>query len=501
MRGRGAALVLAAVVAAALGGCRAAIKDDRPAAGAPREAAVAADLSGLPPLGPPVERFELPAVEERVLPNGLTVLAVGGRALPLVTFSLALTGGMAFDPPGQGGVATLVAELLTKGTTRHSAEELAREIEFLGGEIEGGAGTDFTTVSGEFLSKDLARGLDLFAEVVLQPTFPEEEFRRGRDLALAGILAEREDPSAIVGRCFEAYLYGTHPYGRPGAGTEASLAALDRDDVATFYQRHYGPDGSVLVLVGDAPAATLLDAAERAFGGWRSRAGGQPMLPLPTRVTGRRILLVDKPDAKQAHIRIGNVAIARTDPEYVPALVTGTILGGGFGSRLLDELRVKRSLTYGAWSGFTAYRMPGDFQASTFTKVETTGEALRVALDVLQGFTASGPTGVELARAQSLRTGQYPRQFETAGQLASQLAGVHMYGLPRSDLEEYPGRVMAVTTADVARIAATYAAIDDAAIVVVGPAAIVEPQLAPFGTIDHATPATCDTPGAPSAIR
>jgi zinc protease len=274
-----------------------------------------------------------------------------------------------------------------------------------------------------------------------------------------------------------------------------------RDDVAEFYRRHYGPDGAVLAVVGDAPAAELVASAERAFAGWRGGAGRQMLLPLPTRVTGRRLLLVDKPDAQQAHIVVGNVGIARTDPDYVPALVTGTILGGGFGSRLLDELRVRRSLTYGAWSGFVPGRVPGEFQAGTFTKVETTGEALRVMLDVLGTFVAEGATAPELDRAQQLRTGQYPRQFETPGALAGQLAGIHAHGLPRSDLAEHPARVLAVTLEDVRRMAATYAATDDAAIVVVGPAATVAAQLAGIAPIDRTTPATCDLPGAPSAAR
>ncbi len=459
------------------------------------------DLLGLPPLGATAAAFTLPPVVERRLDNGLTLLIVEEHTLPLVVFSLVMPGGSAFDPPGQGGVATITADLLRKGTRSRSAEELAREIEFLGGSLAAGAGADFSNVSGEFLSKDLSRGFELFANVALHPTFPEDELRRARELMLAAIIRSREDPAAIAGRCFGAFLYGDHPYGRPASGTEASLATLDRDAVQSFYQRHYVPDGAVLVVIGDATVEQLSSAAEGAFGGWSSRAGSPPLLPLPVRVSGRRMLVVDKPDATQAHIRIGNVGIARTDPDYVPAGVTTTILGGGFGSRLVEELRVKRSLTYGAWSGFNVHRMPGDFRAGTFTKVETTGEALGVALDVLTGFANGGATVEELARAKSLRTGQHPRQLETQGALAASIASLFAYGLPRSDIEAYPGRVMGVTLEDVRRIAATYVPTEDAAIVIVGPADTIAAQLAEFGPIELTTPDQCAQPGGPSAVR
>jgi zinc protease len=499
-----AGLVLA-LVAAGLAACRPVVIGRAPAGSAPpgaaAGAAATADLTLLPPLGPPAQQFVIPAVIERTLPNGLSVLVAEVHTLPLVNFHLVVPGGAAFDPVDQVGVATLTATMMRKGTARRSAEDLAREIEFLGGDVSSLAGTDFASVSGEFLSKDLVRGFDLFADVVLHPSFPEDEFRRAQGLQLAGIIEAREDPGSVAGRCYEAYLYGDHPYGRPGSGTEASVRMLAREEVQAFYARHYGPAQSVLVLIGDAPAAELAAKAEEAFGGWRSHEGGQPLLPLPTRVSGRHILLVDKPDATQAHLRVGNIAIARTDPDYVPAVITSTILGGGFGSRLVDELRVKRSLTYGAWSSFMAYRMPGDFRVGTFTKVGTAGEALKVTLDVMRAFADGGATAEELARAQSLQTGQYPAQFETPGALAGQLGALQVYGLPRSEIETFPKKVTAVTAADVRRIAATYISTDDAAIVVVGPASVVEPQLAGFGPIDHTTPETCDLPGGPSALR
>jgi zinc protease len=446
-----------------------------------------------PPIGPPAAAVRMPQVTERVLPNGLTVLVSEYRSLPIMRFHLLVPGGGAYDPAGKEGVAELTAALLTQGTTRRSAEDLAREVEFLGGDLGADAGTDFSTVSAEFLSKDTDAGLDLFSDVVLHPAFSPDELRRAQDLALTGIVAGRDNPGSIAEVCYARYVYGHHPYGHLSQGTEASVKRLARSDVQGFYGRHYVPDHAILVLIGDASASELMAKAERAFGGWKKSGNGVMPPPAPVRISGRHILLVDKPDATQTHIRIGNTAIARTDPAYVAANVTSTILGGGFGARLIDELRVKRSLTYGAWSGFAARKAPGDFRVGTFTKVDTTGEALKVALDVA--------TAEELTRSQSLLTGQFPKQLETPGAVAGKLAELAGFGLPRSDREAYPARVNGTTAGDVKSLAARYVPTSDEAIVIVGPADRIAPQIAAFGTIDRTTPAGCEAANAPQAVR
>lgn len=453
-----------------------------------------------PPIGPPSAAVRMPQVTERVLPNGLTVLVSEYHELPIVRFHMLLPGGGAYDPAGKEGVAELTAALLDQGTTRRTAEELAREVEFLGGDLGADAGTDFSTVAGEFLSKDLDAGLDLFSDIVLHPAFRPDELRRAQGLALTGIIAGRESPAAIAEVCYARYVYGRHPYGHLSQGTEASLKRLQRSDVLSFYARHYVPERAILVVIGDATTADLLAKVERTFGGWRRGTDTLTPPPAPTRVTGRHILLVDKPDATQTHIRIGSSAIARTDPAYVAAGVTSSILGGGFGSRLIDELRVKRSLTYGAWSGFAARQVPGDFRVGTFTKVETTGEALQVALDVLEKFATSGATAEELARSQSLLTGQFPKQLETPGAVAGKLAELAGFGLPRSDLEAYPARVTATSLADVQQLAGRYVTTTDAAIVIVGPADTIAPQIAKFGTVERTTPTGCEAADAPQAV-
>lgn len=484
---RGFTALVVPMLALALGGCRGGMLHRQ------------GDLSTPPPAGAPTAAFKLPPITVRTLPNGLTVLAAEYHELPLVVFHLLVQGGAAFDPAGKEGVAELTADLIRQGTAHRTAEELAREIEFLGGSIGGDAGYDFSTVSAEFLRKDLDHGLELFADVALHPAFRPDEFRRVQGLTLAEIVASRENPSSIADRCFQAYLYGRHPYGHPTEGTEASVHRMTTADARAFYDHHYGPQGSILVMIGDAKADELVARAEQAFGTWHSAATPPPALPVATAVQGRKVLLVDKPDATQSHIRVGNVAIARTDPVYVPAVVTATVLGGGFGSRLIDELRVKRSLTYGAWSYFITHRAPGDFRAATFTKVATTGEALNLTLDLLKQFAASGATAEELSRAQHLLGGQYPLQLETPNALAAKLAELTAYGVPRTDLEENPKRIVAVSLDDVRSVAGRWVAPDNAAVVVVGPAATIGPQIAALGPVERTTPEACGRPDGPRA--
>ncbi len=440
---------------------------------------------------------DLPPVTRVTLENGLRLVVAESRELPLVEMYVMVGAGAAQDPAGKEGVASLTAGLLRRGAGDLSAEGLARAIESLGGTIEAAAGTDATIVNGEFLSEDFARGLDMLRLVLREPTFAQDEVRRQRDEQLAGLVAELEDPSAVAEKCFAAFLYGAYSYGRPQDGYPKTVAELGEADVRDFYARWYAPNNTILVLVGDLTAADAVAKVRAAFGTWPARADAVPERAAPPPpVTARRVLLVDKADATQTQIRAGAIAMKRSDPDLLPAQVANTILGGGFSSKLIEELRVKRSLTYSASSGFVARLTGGDFRVATFTKSPTTVETLALALDVEGKFRETAPDPKALAKAKAYLTGQFPLRVETPDALASRLAEIEFFGLPKDDLETYRTRVEAVTPAEAAKVSATYMPDpDQVAIVVVGKADEVRAPLeAKYGPVQVTTPEACGLP-------
>ncbi len=442
------------------------------------------------------EELQLPTVTRTTLPNGLRVVVAEYHELPLFDVTVFVGAGAAQDPSGKEGVAMLTANSLKHGVDGLSAEKLAEAIESLGGVIGAQAGTDATVATAEFLSRDLTAGLDLLRRVVREPEFARDEVRRARDEQAANIVAEMEEPGVIAERCFAPWLYGRHPYALPVDGRLDSVKSLARGDVREFYDHWYRPNDTILVLVGDVQTDDAVRRIQAAFGDWKPRTDAVAVRAgAPERVPGRRVLLVDKPDATQTQIRFGNVAMARNDPDLVPSQVANTILGGGFTSELIEELRIKRSLTYGASSAFIARKVGGDFRIQTFTKTPTTVETLQLALQVFGDFRSHAPTAKEVDKAKTYLRGQFPLKLETPEAIAMRLAEIEFNGLPPNDLETYRGRIAAVTPAIAGDMARKHMPPpDDVAITVVGKASEIRAPLeAAFGPVTVVTPTDCDT--------
>jgi zinc protease len=460
------------VLRLALGGCL------------PAAACLLLGASAAPaPAAGPAPGFHVPAPTRTLLKNGLTVLVLERRSIPLVQFQLMVKSGSSVDPAGKEGTAALTARLLKRGTKSRPAGQFFEEVEFVGGTVDTAAGVDASFVRGEFATRDLEIGFNLIADMAQNPAFRQEEFDKEKRLALADIVGGLDDPENVARLAFASWLYGAHPYGRPVDGTERSVQGISREDVAAFYEARYVPNNAVLAIVGDIDAAQAVQRADRYFSAWKRRTVPEVKIPEAVGVRGRKILLVDKPDATQSQIRFGNTGIRRADPDYFPLTVGNTVLGGGFTSWLVNEVRVKRGLTYSIASRVDAQRAAGSFYVSTFSKNPTVLETIKVSLDQVRRLRSGDLPGEDLEKARSFLAGLYPLRIESPDDLAAEILNVDLYGLDPDFINQYQKHVRAVGADAVKRVAARRLPLDDLAIVVVGPAVALKKDLETLGPV------------------
>ena len=431
----------------------------------------------------PAGAFHVGAPGRTVMKNGLTVMVLSRPGLPLVQMQMQFPSGSIADPPRKEGLASLTAALLARGTARRDADAFAEQVEFLGGALDATATLERNTVAGEFASRDFEAGVGLMAEMVREPAFAETEFDRERGLALARVESLADDPEALAEAAFARWLWATHPYGRPRDGTATSLKALTRADVVAFHRAHYVPGGAVLILSGDITVARARGALEKAFGSWRGAAAKSAAVPAAPAFKGRRVLLIDKPDATQSQILLGNLALRRADPAFEALTVANAVLGSGFTSWLVDQVRVQRGLTYSIHSSVGAGSAAGSVYVATFSKNETVAETLGLVIDLMRRMRAEGPGAAELETGRNYVAGLYPLRIEAPDALAGEMLDVEFYGLGKGYIDGYQGRIRAVTLEQARAAAARFVPADDLAITVVGPAATLAGPLAAFGPV------------------
>jgi predicted Zn-dependent peptidase len=420
--------------------------------------------------------LKLPPYTKVVLKNGMTLLLMEQREVPLVSFSALLKAGSVNDPAGKEGLASMTAALLRKGTATRSADDFSAQLDFIGGSFGAGATADYTSVSAEFMKKDLAKGLELVADAMLHPSFPDAEVKKLAAQRVDGIKSAKDRAAGVISQYFNAYLYGKHPYARPTGGDEASVASITRDDVARFYGANYTPGGTVMAVVGDFSTAEMVKQLTAAFGGW---SAGAPPVPAAAvadapMVTGKRLLLVDKPDSTQTYFRIGNLGIARTNPDRVIIEIVNTLFGGRFTSMINTELRIKSGLTYGAGSGFVQWKAKGPFYVNSYTSNANTEKALDMTLDVLKRLHEKGVTDDDLKSAKAYLKGQFPPDIETSDQLAATLSELAFNGLDEREINTYYAKIDAATMADVNRVIKQYFPLDNLVFVLIGKASDIE---------------------------
>ncbi len=418
--------------------------------------------------------------KDSTLGNGLRVRVIEDTNLPLVAVVLMVPAGAMHDQDGKQGTATLTARLLTEGTQERSALELAEAIENLGAELEVDAGTAFTTVSASFLSRDLVEGLGLMAEVVARPALGADDLGTERGRAQALLAENLAYAPFVASRAVYDLLYPAHPFGWPESGTKATLEALTIDDIRAFHEARYRPRGSVLCIVGDVKARTVSRQAELAFAGWRGKAPKVELPALPEAWDGVRKVLVDMPEQTQVQIRVARRTVKRTHPEHLALRQANAVVGGGFTSRLMEEIRVERSLSYGAGSSLWSFDRDAVFHARTFTANDTAREALDVMWEVLNAWRAGGWPDEEYQRAQNYALGLLPQVLETRLSRAWHLAMMSYHGQPDDELATRAAAVQAIDRAAAEAAAQRHLGDDGWLVLVVGDLDLVRMQLEDF---------------------
>ena len=419
--------------------------------------------------------LKLPPHERRKLPNGMTLLLMERHELPLVSFRVIVSAGPVADPAGQEGLASLTAALLRKGTSTRSADQFSKQLDFVGGQFNTDVASDYASVSVQVMKKDTATGLDLLSDALLNATFPQEEVAKLAQQRVDAIKSDKDQALAVLPLYFNAFLYGTHLYARPRDGDEKSLPTITRDAVVKFYRADYTPANTILAVVGDFDRTEMERVLSERFGSWTGPQSAAVDLPDQADVKGKRLLLVDKPDATQTYYSIGNIGVTRTNPDRVSIRVVNTVFGGRFASMLNTELRIKSGLTYGARSYFDQRKARGPFVISSYTRTETTEKAMDLTLEVVKRLHEKGFSQDELELAKSYIKGQFPPSVETSEQLASQLAQLEFYGLDEHEIDDFYSKIDAMTLEDAQRVIRQYFPLDNLVFVVIGKAAEIGP--------------------------
>jgi len=419
----------------------------------------------------------LPQVVEQRLSNGLRLVTVERHDLPLVTAQLVAVGGGATDPAGRAGVADLTATLMTKGTRTRSAEEIARAVESLGGAIGSSGERDGMNVGITVKSDQLAPAMDILADVATAPAFAPAEIERARAQAIDRVTVQLKSPAQLAQLVAGRAVYGERAYGAPLAGTPASLKAITRDDVVRSYRGTWTPANAALVMVGDITPAFARQVAEVRLGSWRATPDAPAVAPHAGAAPARRVIVVDTPEASQAGVVVARSGIARADERYYALSVANTVLGGGFSSRLNQEIRIKRGLAYGASSAVQARRLPGSITAQTQTKNATAADAAGLIVAEMTRIGSSPIPTAELATRKAVLVGNFGRTVETTDGIADIISDYLLQSVPLVELSRYTSEVEAVTPASAQAAGAALMDPAAASVVVVGDARQFLPRL------------------------
>jgi len=438
----------------------------------------ATTVSTRPQAGAPRD-YRFPYFERVTLDNGLGVIVAPVHKLPIISTALVVDAGVAADPVDAYGVAQLTAGLLLEGTRTRNGDEVSEQFERWGAAVGASADWDAAVLSMTVLAPHLDDAMALFAEVLLEPAFPERELSRLKAERLSDLLQLRTEPRGLADEMFTRFVYDpSSRYAHPESGDVASVKALDRAAVERFYQARYRPYGSTLIIAGDINVADGVTLAQRLLGEWTGAAApATAVSDAPARTT-RAVHIVRKEEAPQSEIRVGHVGLPRSHPDYFPALIVNALLGGLFSSRINLNLREVHAYTYGAHSSFDWRKGAGPFVVSTAVKSDVTADAAKEILLEISRIRADAVSEDELTLATSYLDGVFPIRYETTDSIARALAALTIYGLPNDYFDSYRANIRRVSAMDVLHAADKYLHPDQLQLVVVGDPSVIAAPLA-----------------------
>jgi zinc protease len=447
-----------------------------------KDAAKLAEQTARLPKPGPVPTFTLPPIQKAKLSNGLNVWVVQRHNLPIVSANLVIRSGATLDPDDRAGVSSITSNMLNQGTATRSANDISNQLQAIGASVNAGAGWDSSSVSMQTLTKNLDRALDIFADVVINPSFPAAELESSRRRALGFLFQRKANAAAVSDVVYNKVLYGNQPYGRQLSGDEKSVKAMTRDDLVKFYQANYRPNNATLIVVGDVDSKTLMPKLEKALGGWKSADVTLTNTPAAEMMGKPGIYLVDKPNAAQSSVSIGEVGVDRSNPDYYALQVMNSILGGGGSARLFNNLREDKGYTYGAYSRFVYRKGAGPFSASAEVQTAVTKESVVEFMKELNGIRGAIPVSTtELEQNKQGIIRRYPSGFENIGQISGQLSNLVIYDLSDTYFNDFIQKINAVTVEDVNRVANKYLDPSKMSIVIVGDRKVIEDKLKTLG--------------------
>ncbi len=419
----------------------------------------------------------LPVPAQLKLANGLTVLLVEQHNLPVFTAALAVVSGSDANPIDKPGLASFTASMLTEGTQKRTSLQLADDIAQIGASFDSTSASDASLLSGGALTRNADKLFELLADVAMNPAFRDEEIERIRKQRLTTLLQQADDPDILATQYLLREVYGEkNPYGFLQTGTREATETTTRADMVNFYQNGYGPQNAALLVAGDITQDQLRGLVEKYFGTWTDQAKAS-MPPAGSPLPARRVVIVDKPASPQSVLRIGQVGLARNNPDYAPVTIMNSILGGLFSSRINLNLREAHGYTYGAFSVFVFRRGPGPFFVGTMVRTDATAPSVKEILGELDKMRRTLVKPEELAMAKETEVRGLTGTFETTTQTAGAMMGLFVYKLPLDYYSKLPQQFAAVDAADAQRVAQQYLTPEKMLVLAVGDRARIEPEL------------------------